>query len=142
MKTEAIKTNLVGIEKYAVNEGTDLEYFEKFAHSVYSSHPLAEVVYTDDMSDYSLKMAGKVVKGYEGTMYDFKIPVHYCLRAFCNERKYNTFVCGLDLTDCGKVWISLKRDILFDTIEDAVKFAESIEGKYCQIFTEEKLKVN
>jgi hypothetical protein len=143
---------LVGLETYAEYKAYDedkvFEQFEKYAHSVYDEHSLAKVVYTDGIPDCQLMLGDKMVRDYEGVEYNFKIPVHYTLRTEeimkyhdGEERIYYSFACGLDLTSCGKVWLSISRSRLFDTIEEAVKFAEETEGKECYIFTEEKLRV-
>ena len=135
-----MKTMLVGIEEHKVQEGTDFEESYSLAHNVYDEHPQARTHL--DENGLNLYLGKHIVEDYyNGVFHEGYIPMHYCVRTFYPTLKYWSFVCGLDLTPCGKVWTSLNRDKLFDSVDEAMEFIEEKEGSKCIICTEEKLKV-
>jgi hypothetical protein len=66
-----------------------------------------------------------------------KLPSLYVVRVYCENRKYQTFVTGLDLTSDGYFWLggieidSYRRQILPPTYHKNFSGIESILDKLC-----------
>lgn len=131
---EESKLSIVHSSTYENDRGEDWGIeIENYGYRVYDKHKLARI------EDEELYLGSFKVEAYDFKELEGKIPVLYCVRNWDSELGYNRFVCGLDLTKDGKVWVGIGKDSIFDTIEEAIKFVEDKEGVICKIFLEEAM---
>lgn len=136
---------------HAMMEGTydnnddDDFYSSPTGYLVLPSHPLAELrppAGYEDSVYLNLTLGTYDINGYDNIQFENKIPQLYCVRS--TGRDYSSFVCGLDLKEDGTVWVGIgdRDNRTFDSIEAAMSYVESIEGKPCYISLEEPMMVN
>jgi hypothetical protein len=112
---------------------------EAYGVTAYNSHPLAELKPVKDENNFDLYLGTFHIKDYDINTFVGNIPALYCVRTF--ENGYNRFVCGLDLTSDGKVWVGIGEDSRFNTIKEAMDFVERKEDKLCEIWTEDEMQL-
>lgn len=77
------------------------------------------------------------VEGFDKEVLKRNVPSLYVLRE--EGIKYSNFVCGLDLKASGKIWEGATNK-LYNTVEDAVKEVERVEGCKVVIYQEEMMR--
>jgi len=144
---ENLVSEIVSIESDIRYEGTDFEIEYRYGYRVYDNHPLAEIKFIEAPTDAHLFLGTYEVEHYSEYANDFhyKVPVLYCVRKkvkddWQKKGYHGEFVCGLDLTDDGRVWQGITRS-KYNTIEEAMDFIQKNENCECVIFCEDKMNV-
>ena len=128
------------------NDDDDDFYSSPTGYLALPSHPLAKLtppIGYEDTHYLMLTLGSYDINEYDNVQFENKIPQLYCVRS-AKEEEYSSFVCGLDLKEDGTVWVGIgdRDNRTFNTIEAAMAYVESIEGKPCYISLEDPLMVN